>query len=155
MTHLLSRHYPAPKDAGGGDRTRTCTGLPLNGFLDRGSTNYAYSSICGQYLLCASPCPGLPVFCHGPAALPCRVANEDAIFTYWNRDIPGWVLSRPRSPTQAYDLFFSIFLILYYISLINLYFVYFGGDGWIRTNGPRRVGSLAGSWFKPLTHISM
>ena len=32
-------------DAGGGDRTRTCTGLSLNGFLDRGSTNYAYSSI--------------------------------------------------------------------------------------------------------------
>ena len=118
---------------GGGDRTRTCTGLPLNGFLDRGSTNYAYSSISGQYLLCASPCPGLPVFCHGPAALPCRVANEDAIFTYWNRDIPGWVPSRPRSPTQAYDLFFSIFLILYHISLINLYFVYFGGATGTRT----------------------
>ena len=80
-------------DAGGGDRTRTCTGLPLNGFLDRGSTNYAYSSIC--------------------------------------RDVPGWVLSRPRSLTQAYDLFFSVFLILYYTSLINLYFVYFGGRGWI------------------------
>ena len=32
-------------DDGGGDRTRTCTGLPLNGFLDRGSTNYAYSSM--------------------------------------------------------------------------------------------------------------
>ena len=31
---------------GGGDRTRTCTGFHLNGFLDRGSTNYAYSSIC-------------------------------------------------------------------------------------------------------------
>ena len=29
---------------GGGDRTRTCTGFHLNGFLDRGSTNYAYSS---------------------------------------------------------------------------------------------------------------
>ena len=29
---------------GGGDRTRTCTPLPTNGFLDRGSTNYAYSS---------------------------------------------------------------------------------------------------------------
>lgn len=32
---------------GGGDRTRTCTPLPTNGFLDRGSTNYAYSSIKG------------------------------------------------------------------------------------------------------------
>ena len=71
------------------------------------------------------------------------------------RNAPGWLLRRPRSPTQAYDLFFGVFLILYYTSLINLYFVYFGGDGWIRTNGPRRVGSLAGSWFKPLTHISM
>ena len=31
-------------DVGGRDRTRTCTPLPTNGFLDRGSTNYAYSS---------------------------------------------------------------------------------------------------------------
>ena len=30
---------------GGGDRTRTCTRFHVNGFLDRGSTNYAYSSI--------------------------------------------------------------------------------------------------------------
>ena len=33
---------------GGGDRTRTCTSLRANGFLDRGSTNYAYSSIWGD-----------------------------------------------------------------------------------------------------------
>ena len=30
---------------GGRDRTRTCTPLRANGFLDRGSTNYAYSSM--------------------------------------------------------------------------------------------------------------
>ena len=45
MMYLLSRHYPILKDAGGGDRTRTCTRFHVNGFLDRGSTNYAYSSI--------------------------------------------------------------------------------------------------------------
>ena len=79
---------------GGGDRTRTCTSLRANGFLDRGSTNYAYSSI--------------------------------------SRNVPGWVLSRPRFPTQAYDLFFGVFLILYYTLLINLYFVYFGVTGGTR-----------------------
>lgn len=47
------------------------------------------------------------------------------------RNVPGWLPRRPRSPTQAYDLFFGVFLILYYTSLINLYFVYFGGRGWI------------------------
>ena len=30
-----------------------------------------------------------------------------------------------------------------------------GGHDWIRTSGPVRVGSLAGSWFKPLTHMSV
>lgn len=62
-------------DVGGGGGTRTHTRFPVTGFLDRGSANYAYSSICGQYLLCASPCPGSPVFCHGPAALPLREAK--------------------------------------------------------------------------------
>ena len=28
-----------------------------------------------------------------------------------------------------------------------------GAESWIRTSGPRRVGSLAGNWFKPLTHF--
>lgn len=55
------------------------------------------------------------------------------------RNVPGWLLRRPRSPTQAYDLFFGVFLILYDTSLINLYFVYFGG-----ATGTRTQTTLAG-----------
>ena len=53
-----------------------------------------------------------------------------------SRNVPGWVLSRPRFPTQARDLFFGVFLILYDTSLMNLYFVHFGGGGEIRTPAP-------------------
>ena len=31
----------------------------------------------------------------------------------------------------------------------------YGVGGWIRTSGPRRVASLAGKWFQPLTHTDI
>ena len=64
-------------DDGGGDRTRTCTGLPLNGFLDRGSTNYAYSSMVesGIYIEASNS--------RWRASPRCRASLFGLLRTYW------------------------------------------------------------------------
>ena len=77
MMYLLSRHYPILKDAGGGDRTRTCTRFHVNGFLDRGSTNYAYSSMVesGIYIEASNS--------RWRASPRCRASLLGLLRTYW------------------------------------------------------------------------
>ena len=127
MTHLLSRRYPAPKDAGGGDRTRTCTGFHLNGFLDRGSTNYAYSSILVER----------GIFIESSKTRWC--ASPRYRTSFWKvslRDAPDVLLRRPGYLLWHMTSILVWYLYLHYTSLNRLYFSVFGGEGGIRTLAP-------------------
>ena len=165
MTHLLSRRYPAPKDAGGGDRTRTCTGFHLNGFLDRGSTNYAYSSILVERGIfiessktrwCASPryrtsfwevscetywCPQTLGFkcllvVSRVSLLRHITTKSYSIFIIPLRDAPDELLRRPGYLLWHMTSILVWYLYLHYTSLNRLYFSVFGGEGGIRTLAP-------------------